>query len=139
MAKPAEPKPAEPAGATAPPAVNPARPALPTVNPSRSAPPRAADVVQSGPGVQDAERISAPRPTYPELARRLRRSALVVVRALVDENGRVAQTEIVTADGSDLGFNESAVEAVRSLRFRPALRNGTPARMWVEVPVRFTP
>ena len=135
----AQPAESKPAGAAALPTENPARPALPSVNPSRSTPPRTADVVQPGPGVRDAERISAPRPSYPELARRLRRSALVVVRALVDENGRVAQTEIVTADGSDLGFNESAVEAVRTLRFRPALKNGTPARMWVEVPVRFTP
>jgi TonB family protein len=131
----------EPAPAAAASAVLPAATSLLMVNPPsrRAAAATTVELVRPGPGVREAESIGGPKPLYPDLARRLRRSARVVVRALVDENGRVAQTEMLEADNSNLGFNESALQAVRSLRFHPALKDGVPARMWVEMPVKFDP
>jgi protein TonB len=83
--------------------------------------------------------LSLATPAYPELARQLKRSAHVVVRALVDENGRVLRTELAVADKSNLGFNEAAVEVTKKARFRPGTKDGVPVKVWVEIPVGFTP
>ena len=68
-------------------------------------------------------------------------STSVVIRALVDEQGRVAETAVVQPSGQppEYGFDEAALKRVRSRKYRPARRNGVPVAIWVEVRMEFKP
>jgi protein TonB len=74
-------------------------------------------------------------PDYPRLAREAGIEGEVVVRAVVDQNGRVAH--VVVASGPAV-LRDAAAAAVRSALFRPALQNGRAVRVWVSIPIRFT-
>ena len=68
------------------------------------------DLVQPGPGVQAPTVVKRPQPRYPDAARRLGRTAVVVLRLLIDEDGKVA--EIQQSDGLSTGRrSEVASEA----------------------------
>jgi protein TonB len=72
---------------------------------------------------------------------RLTGTIAVVVRALVDETGRVAESAVAQASGQppEYGFDEAALRRVRSRKYRPARRNGQPVPIWVMVRVEFRP
>lgn len=59
----------------------------------------------------------------------------MVVRLLVDENGRVQQAIAPAADR--FGFGEAAKRAALAARFEPATRDGIAGKMWTELPFDF--
>ena len=75
-------------------------------------------------------------PAYPAFARLRGYEGLVLLAAEVSEQGRVQAIRIKKSSGYAV-LDRSAEEAVRSWRFEPGRRMGTPMAMWVEVPVRF--
>jgi TonB family protein len=96
------------------------------------------DLVAPGPGVT-APRITSPaRPVYPILARRLKKSAVVTVKVLVDETGRVTEAERL-GDEAGYGFDNAAVEAALATRFEPATKGGVPVKIWWTVRIAFQP
>ncbi|MCL1861758.1 MAG: TonB family protein [Proteobacteria bacterium] len=80
--------------------------------------------------------LSNPKPEYPSRSRRLREQGLVKLRVHVTEEGRADEVTLHTSSGFDL-LDQSALDAVRRWRFRPARRGGTPVAGWVVVPLRF--
>lgn len=115
-------------------------PVAPTPQPAAPAPAevtvRRGDLVTPGPGVSKPQFVSMPNPRYPEIAKRTNRAATVVVPILVDENGSVVQTK-PPAHKAGFGFDEAAIDAARRASFRPATKNGTPVKMWMELSVQF--
>jgi TonB family protein len=104
----------------------------PVPNPER---PRPGDLVSGGDrGVTLPQCVKCPSPDYPEIARRFKRQGTVVLRALIDENGRVADVAVVT--GVEW-LTDVAVRAVRKWTFRPAMKQGVAVKVWIELPVRF--
>jgi serine/threonine-protein kinase len=97
------------------------------------------DLIAAGPGVEYPEPATDIAAAYPAAALSSRRSAKVRVAVLVDENGNVVQTRIREGDPSGLGFNESALEAARRVRFLPATRDGVPGKFWTELIYEFEP
>jgi serine/threonine-protein kinase len=97
------------------------------------------DLITPGPGVEYPEPATDIEAAYPARAVESRRSAKVRVAVLVDENGNVVQTRIRDGDPSGLGFNESAQEAARRVRFLPATRDGVPGKFWTELMFEFEP
>jgi protein TonB len=75
-------------------------------------------------------------PTYPFRAKRRGVEGKVVVRFLVDKQGRVSQSTVVRADPEGV-FEQSALKAVRQWRFQPGTKDGRPVATWVQVPIRF--
>lgn len=69
------------------------------------------------------------RPPYPETAARVEAEATVDVRVEIDASGEVGRVEVVRWAG--FGLDEAAVETVRRLHFRPAMRAGAPVPMRV--------
>jgi TonB family protein len=65
----------------------------------------------------------------------------VVVRALVDETGKVSEAAVIQVSGQplDLGFEHAALTRVKGRRYRPARRNDIPVPIWVVVRVDFRP
>lgn len=73
---------------------------------------------------------------YPEVARRNGVEGNVVVRALVNRDGRVVLT--VVDKSADPVLDECAVNAVRQVRFTPARQKGTPVAIWIQIPITFS-
>lgn len=80
-------------------------------------------------------RLEAPKPVYPEDARRRGLEGVVVMEFSVDRNGRV---ETVAVLESVPGLDDAAMRCLCASRFRPASRRGTPVRTTSQAPVRFS-
>lgn len=78
----------------------------------------------------------APAPPYPEHARREGREGRVLLRVLVDPEGRSKTVEVRLSSGSDV-LDRAAEEAVKRWRFVPARSGGRAVESWVNVPVEF--
>lgn len=111
-------------------------------------------VVGSPPAVTDetyelSDVEELPRPTngaefarllaasYPSLLRDAGVTGSVQVRFRVLETGFVDANSITVTSSSHEQFNDPAIRAVQTLRFRPARINGRSVRVWVEQPVAF--
>jgi protein TonB len=74
-------------------------------------------------------------PAYPEVARRAGIGGRVTVRAVIGEDGGVESAEVVASKNPM--FDQTALDAVRRWRYRPALMNGKPVRVYFVVVVDF--
>lgn len=79
---------------------------------------------------------------YPEAARRAHAEGLVLVRFVVDENGRLGSVDLAPADrgdglpGSD--FADEAIRVVKSMpHWLPGYKNGAPVACIMTLPIRF--
>jgi protein TonB len=77
-----------------------------------------------------------PRPDYPESARREGREGRVLLRVLVDGQGRSKQVEINSSSGS-VALDRAAAEAIRRWRFHPARHGDQPVESWLRIPIEF--
>jgi TonB family protein len=73
-------------------------------------------------------------PTYPEFAKDAGIAGTVVVQALVGEDGLVYEKKIVHGV---TGLNESAFHAITQWTFRPAMYDGRPVALWLEIAIIF--
>ncbi len=73
---------------------------------------------------------------YPLSARRLGQQGLVKVQADIDADGVVISCLVATSSGF-ASLDNAAVDAVRSTRFMPAVKNGRPVKSKLIVPIRF--
>lgn len=80
--------------------------------------------------------IYLPKPVYPEIARQLGHEGDVVVEALVDRDGSVADVRILKSSGNP-ELDKSALAAARLAKFTPAKQRDMPVRVWVSIPYRF--
>lgn len=101
-------------------------------------PTKTGDLVTDGAGVTAPVRLTELRAIYPHAAERVRKSANVNVRVLVDENGRVLQAERI-GPKVGFGFDEAALAAARRVNFRPATKDGVRVKMWTTLRVIFRP
>ncbi len=80
--------------------------------------------------------LSPIRPKYPEIAQEAGIEGTVVVQVFVDKKGRVKDTVILKGI-PNTGLDESATEAIRSVRFRPAKQRERAVGVWISIPVNF--
>jgi len=76
-------------------------------------------------------------PIYPEMAELTEKSGTVWVQALVDKEGRVRDARVLKSSGTNVGFEEAALEAAYKNVYRPAIQNGNPVPVWVSYKVDF--
>ena len=91
--------------------------------------------IKQGGAVTAALLITQTRPVYPSLARQARIQGTVVLHAIIDKDGKVAQLEVVS--GHPL-LVQSALEAVKQWRYKPTLLNGDPVEVDTTIQVSFT-
>jgi TonB family protein len=82
-----------------------------------------------------ARLLSKPEPTYTETARRNQISGTVILRAVLSANGQV--TNIRAVSGLPDGLTERAIEAAKQVKFVPAMKDGRPVSMWMELQYNF--
>lgn len=126
------------------------RPTLDTVTPvSLPAPAVPLPVRSAAPPVQDTAAgrtapvgalatLVAPAPHYPARARRAGMQGTVVLRVLVDAQGRPEQVQIRDSSGHRLLDDAARRQVLEHWRFRPAEMGGHPVAAWALVPVVFT-
>jgi TonB family protein len=90
---------------------------------------------KSGPHMSPPRAVYAPDPSYSDKARLIKYSGVVVLMIDVDAQGNVR--EVRDAKPLGLGLDERAIEVVRTWRFEPALRDGTPVATQIAVEVSF--
>jgi periplasmic protein TonB len=86
-------------------------------------------------GVSYPVPVFKPEPPYTEEARKAKFQGVVDLMIVVDPDGNVAFARVLRPLG--MGLDESALETVRTWRFKPALRNGSPVPVRVMVQVSF--
>jgi len=88
----------------------------------------------------DPERLARyyVKPVFPAAARMARTSGVVHLRVVVRQDGRVGEAEVVECSRPGVGFEESAVEAVKRWRYRPATFAGRPVSTSITVKIDFT-
>ena len=91
--------------------------------------------IKQGGEVTAASIITQTRPAYPALARQARIQGTVVLHAIIDKEGKVAQLEVVS--GHPL-LVQSAIEAVKQWRYKPTQLNGDPVEVDTTIQVTFT-
>ncbi len=77
-----------------------------------------------------------PRPAYPWRARVRGEQGVVLLSALVNEQGGVSDIRVMTSSGSPI-LDEAATSAVKAWRFQPGRRGTQAVASWVQVPIRF--
>jgi protein TonB len=80
--------------------------------------------------------IDGPQPRYTELARRAGTQGIVILEAIIDEQGRVTDLRVVK--DLPMGLDKAALEAVRSWRFQPSTLNGRPVKVYYNLTVNFS-
>jgi TonB family protein len=75
-------------------------------------------------------------PAYPQVARQHNITGTVWIKALVDEEGNVAQAFVDEPSGSQL-LDKAALEAAYKNKYKPGTRDGEPFRTWVRYEVTF--
>jgi protein TonB len=77
-------------------------------------------------GVLNGSAISLPSPVYPDVARRMRASGIVIVEVVVDENGKVISARAVSGNSV---LRDVAVQAAYRARFTPTKLSGLPVKV----------
>ncbi len=91
--------------------------------------------IKQGGAVTAASIVAQTHPAYPSLARQARIQGTVVLHAIIDKEGRVAQLEVIS--GHPL-LVQSALEAVKQWRYKPTQLNGDPVEVDTTIQVTFT-
>jgi protein TonB len=71
---------------------------------------------------------------YPDFARKAGVEGKVLVYALIDVDGTVANTKVMQ---SLVGCDEAALTAIKAVRWKPGMQRDRPVKVWVMVPVEF--
>jgi TonB family protein len=74
-------------------------------------------------------------PTYTEGARKFGVEGTVVLRAVFSKDGQVTNIRVVSKRPH--GLTQRAIEAARAIRFTPAMKDGQPVSMWMELQYNF--
>jgi TonB family protein len=103
--------------------------AVPAIGPARQPEP-----VRVSEGVSSGQLVHKVKPVYPPEARHTHVKGTVLLRVLIDEEGRVADLRLISGPKE---LAPAAVDAVQQWRYRPYLFMGNPVEVETEVSVKF--
>jgi TonB family protein len=84
-------------------------------------------VAEDDVGLQALQVIGARKaPEYPPAAMAARFAGTVTIAAVVHADGTLGEMGVVESGGANLGFDEAAMEAIKTWQFSPASLDGTP-------------
>jgi TonB family protein len=106
-----------------------------TAQEEKAVPPAAVTPYRVGGAVTRPELISKTTPVYTELARKARVMGVVILEAVIDEAGDVADLRVLK--GLPMGLDQAAVEAVKNWKFEPATLEGRPVKVYYSLVVNF--
>jgi periplasmic protein TonB len=92
-------------------------------------------VFRVGGGVSAPRTLFAPDPEYSEEARKAKFQGTCVLWLVVGPDGRARDIRVTRSLG--LGLDEKAIEAVKQWKFEPAMKDGKPVAVEINVEVSF--
>jgi periplasmic protein TonB len=92
-------------------------------------------VFRVGGGVSAPRALDTPDPEYSEEARKAKYQGVVVLWLIVDQSGKPRDIKVSRSLG--MGLDQKAVEAVRGWKFEPAMKDGKPVAVQINVEVNF--
>jgi protein TonB len=72
---------------------------------------------------------------YPEIAKVNKLEGKVMVKVVINEQGNVASTEVV--ESLSVECDKAAVDAIKKVKFHPAMKDGKAVKCEVVIPVQF--
>jgi protein TonB len=72
---------------------------------------------------------------YPEIAKRAGIEGTVLILAEIDELGNVVNTSV--REGIGAGCDEAAIDAIKKVKFKPAIRDSMPVKYRITIPIKF--
>ena len=97
-------------------------------------PPPVKRVIRVGGKVDPPKQTYAPELRYPAIARAAKVEGIVVIDAIIDEQGNVVQARVVSGPGLLIG---AALQSVQQWRYEPTRLNGEPVSVEMHVQVHF--
>ena len=91
--------------------------------------------VRIGGEIKAPSKVKDVKPVYPAVARDARVQGVVIVEAIINAEGEIADARVLRSIPL---LNEAALEAVQQWRFTPTLMNGAPQAVVMTVTVNFT-
>lgn len=85
--------------------------------------------------VSRPEKISGNPPVYTEMARKARVQGVIIIEAVIDENGDVTDARVLK--GLPMGLDKAALDALKTWKFKPAMLDGNPVRVYYTLTVNF--
>lgn len=92
-------------------------------------------IYRVGGGVSAPRAIYSPDPDYSEEARRAKYQGTVVLWIVIGPDGRPRDAKVARSLG--MGLDEKALDAVRRWKFEPAMKDGRPVAVQVNVEMNF--
>lgn len=74
---------------------------------------------------------------YPRLAQAAGIEGIVFLKVLVSTAGVAEKVEVLRAKPENMGFEESAMNALQKVKWEPAKQRDRKIRVWVSIPVQF--
>jgi TonB family protein len=88
-----------------------------------------------GPGVSPPVVLYTPIAKFTKAARKAKYSGTCLISLIVDTHGFPQNVQIVKP--LDYGLSENAVEAVKKYQFKPAMKDGKPVPVMVNIEINF--
>lgn len=104
-------------------------------NLNRTCFPTGEEVYRAGVGVKPPKALHTPDPVYSESARKQREQGSVLLLIIVDQKGNTSTPYVIRPLNSDL--DKAALHAVQKWQFDPALFQGTPVPVMINVEMSF--
>jgi TonB family protein len=79
--------------------------------------------------------LEKPEPTYTESARKYGVQGTVILRCVFSKDGEVINLHVVRKVPH--GLTRRGIEAARAIKFTPAMKDGQPVSMWMELQYNF--
>jgi TonB family protein len=79
--------------------------------------------------------LAKPEPFYTEEARKHRITGTVILMTVFAKTGQVENIRVVL--GLPYGLTEQAIAAARKIKFTPAMKDGKPVSMWIQLEYNF--
>jgi periplasmic protein TonB len=102
--------------------------------PPPSSPPPPRKPVRVGGEIKEPTLIYRVDPVYPMLAQVRQLEGVVILEAIVDEEGKVESVRVLRSPGV---FEQAAIDAVRQWRYSPVILNGRPEKFILTAVVSF--
>lgn len=106
--------------------------------PAPPPPPAPRAPVRTGGQIKTPALVYRVEPEYPLLAQAAQVQGIVILEAIVDEQGQVDEVRVLRSAGAGAVLDRSAIAAVRQWRYEPLLLNGRPERFVLTVTLSFT-
>jgi TonB family protein len=109
-----------------------------TNDPSKPAPPQFVDgerIYRNREADQKPSVSKKPTPSYSREARTAGVQGTVILRCIFNATGKVSNIRVVS--GLPFGLTERSIAAAEKIQFRPAMKDGKPVSVWIELQYNF--